>query len=150
MTNEVVPFIEYSKSDYELNDADADIIGFAVYDKNGDHIGHIEEMLLDNSAPPERDQPNTRMVSLAILNSGGLLGNERVMIPFDLFRQADQERREVKLTYPKEFFQHDNLEYRGLNFVDRDAAGQLYGFYDMDHAWFDERAGADPEGVKYG
>lgn len=150
MSNQIVPFIEFSQSDYELRDPDDDILGFALYDKDGAHLGHIKELLLDNSGPAKQDQPQTRRVALAVAVIGEGTGERTVMIPFEVLQEADQTRREVRVSYPREYFEHGDLEFRGLNYLDRDATGRLYGFYDMNPDWFDERRGADPEGVKYG
>lgn len=150
MANQVVRYIEYSKSNYRLSDPKNDILGFAVYDRDGEHVGSVDELLLDGSDPPQRDRPDQRRVVLGIVNTGGLLGHDQIAIPFEAFAQVDQERREVRVNYSKEFFEHPFSAYRGLNFLDQDAAGNLYGLYNMDDDWFDERAGADPDHVKYG
>lgn len=150
MTNQVVPFIEYSKSNYTLKDPKNDILGFVVHDRYGEYIGRVEELLLDNSASPERDKPEERRVVLAVVNTGGLLGHERIVVPFEAFGLVEHGRRAVRVNYSKEHFEQEPMAYRGLNFLDLDASGKLYGLYNMDDEWFDERAGADPEHVKYG
>lgn len=148
MTNQVISYIKYSESEAELDRAQ-NILGFAVYDRDGEHIGAVDEILLDGSdSGPQRD--NTPRPLLAIVSTGGVLGHEQIAVPFEAFAQPDQTRREVRVNYPREFFEHDWMAFRGLNALDQDATGRLYGLYEMDNEWFDERRGADPEGVKYG
>lgn len=150
MPNEIIRFVEYSKSDYVLTDPKNDILGFAVYDRDGEHVGHIEELLLDNTDSLRRDQPGSRRVVLAIVNVGGLLGHDQVAVPFEAFNEVRPERREVVVNYPKEFFEQEQIAYHGVNFLDQDAEGRIYGLYEMNDEWFDERAGSDPDLVKYG
>ncbi|HBY93797.1 MAG: PRC-barrel domain-containing protein [Ardenticatenaceae bacterium] len=150
MANQVVPFIAYSTSDYVLDDPKNDILGFAVYDRYGEYVGRVEELLLDKSGPPRRDKPDARRVALAVINTGGVLDHERIAVPFEALGLVERARRAVRVNYSKEYFEQEPLASRGLNFLDRDASGRLYGFYTMDDEWFDERAGADPEHVKYG
>jgi sporulation protein YlmC with PRC-barrel domain len=150
MHNEVIRFLEYSKGDYELATPSDDILSFAVYDRHGEYVGRVEELLLDNSDTHDSNRPTKRRISLGVINTGGVLGHEQIVVPFEAFTQVDEQRREVRINYPKEFFQQEAAVYRGLNFLDMDAQGRLYGLYGMDQQWFDERHGADHQLTKEG
>jgi hypothetical protein len=81
------------------------IVGFAVQDRNGTHVGYLEELLCEESV--RWDEPATWQEALGIVNTGGLLGREHIVMPLDTCRQIDPERRVLRINCQKESFEGD-------------------------------------------
>ena len=113
--------------------------GYEVYDRNGDKIGKVDDLFVD-----EDDQPEYLGVKM------GFLGTKSTLIPMEAV-QVDQRRRVVEVSQPKSrvkegpaFNEDEQItpehekrvrEYYGLNgrksFTDRG----VYGDYHPERGW---------------
>ncbi len=105
------------------------INGTDVVNRNGENLGHIEDIMIDLS---------TGRILYTVLSFGGFLGigNKLFAVPFDSFT-IDQANEKFILDYDKDFlenapgFDKDNWpETNDVNFNT-----EVYDYYSVDPYW---------------
>lgn len=90
-TNKARSLVRLSDSDLELADKAEDIRGRKVVDKNGDEIGHVDDLFVDETAG------KVRFLQVA---AGGFLGlgEKKFLVPVDAITRIDDEHVHIDQT----------------------------------------------------
>ena len=98
-TNEAGKLIKLSDTDETVATGDEDIRGYSVKDRNGDDIGKVDDLLIDEGE---------QKVRLLEIGSGGFLGigKDKVFIPVDaitgIVADDDGGKGEVRIDQTRE------------------------------------------------
>ena len=105
------------------------INGTNVVNRNGEDLGHIEDIMIDL---------NTGRILYTVLSFGGFLGigNKLFAVPFDSFT-IDQAKENFVLDYDKDFLENapgfDKNDWPATNDVDFNT--EVYSYYSVDPYW---------------
>ncbi len=104
--------------------------GTKVYRSNGDHIGHIDRVMIDKASGK---------VAYAVLGFGGFLGfgEEHFPLPWSALKYNEElGGYEVNISDEKLRGAPKYAEDDGWNWSDRDAARRVHDYYGATPYWF--------------
>jgi sporulation protein YlmC with PRC-barrel domain len=117
--------VKLGDTELTVSDPGQDIRGRTVIDRNGDEIGHVDALLIDEQE---------RKVRFLQIASGGILGigEQQFLLPVDAVIDLDDGQVIVDQTGSRVAYSpayNPDLTY------DRDYYGQLYGYYNYPRYW---------------
>jgi sporulation protein YlmC with PRC-barrel domain len=127
MTNKARSLVKLSDSDLELADRAEDIRGRKVLDKNGDEIGHVDDLFVDETAS------KVRFLQVA---AGGFLGlgEKKFLVPVNAITRIDDQHVHIDQTRQRVMGAPEynpTLEEKD----DNDYWSGLYGYYGYTPYW---------------
>jgi sporulation protein YlmC with PRC-barrel domain len=105
----------------------SDIRGYEVVDRNGDQVGKVDDLMID-------DQENR--VRFIRVGSGGFLGigQDHYLVPIEAVSRVNDEQKTVDIDRSREKMS-DVPVYDPELVTDRDYYGGIYGYWGYDPYW---------------